>query len=124
MYRITFFPSLRTIVALLSYMDGAELPTISLETNSSLNSYFICSTKSPSKAYFFKMVCMPLREVLFFNSKFRIAKEPLGTGTRIAFDVSFPSNAGKAFATALPAPANYQKDTTDSSLDQNYALDS
>jgi hypothetical protein len=40
-------------------------------------------------------------EVVFDTSKFKTTKEPLGTGTRIAFEVSFPSNDGNAFATAL-----------------------
>ena len=38
-----------------SISDGADDPTMSLDTNSLFSEYFICSTKSPSKAYFFKV---------------------------------------------------------------------
>src|SRR5690606_17013992 len=44
--------------------------------------------------------------VMDFNSRFKMAREPLGTGTRIAFDVSFPARTGNTFATALPAPVS------------------
>jgi hypothetical protein len=38
---------------------------------------------------------------MFFGYfQFKKPKEPLGTGTRIAFEVNFPSNEGNAFATA------------------------
>jgi len=87
-------------------MDGAEVPTISEDTNSLLKEYLICSTKSPSRAYFFKIVLIPLREVLFLRSKFKIANEPLGTGTRMALELNFPFKAGSAFATACPAPVS------------------
>ena len=40
------------------------------------------------------------------TSKLRTTSEPLGTGTRIAFEVSLPARLGKAFATALPAPVS------------------
>ena len=40
------------------------------------------------------------------NLRCRMAKEPLGTGTRIALDVNFPFNAGNALATAFPAPVS------------------
>ncbi|CAI8316063.1 MAG: Uncharacterised protein [Flavobacterium sp. SCGC AAA160-P02] len=35
-----------------------------------------------------------------------MAKDPLGTGTRIALEVNFPSKTGNAFATAFPAPVS------------------
>ena len=103
-------------------MDGAEQPTISLETNSSLSSYFICSTKSPSKAYFFNVVLIPLIDVLLFNSKLRIAKDPLGTGTRIALEVNLPSRLGNALATALPAPVSVITIFNPAALPRRYLL--
>src|SRR5690606_9208028 len=87
-------------------MDGAEVPTISVETSSLLKEYLICSTKSPSKAYFLRMVLILSLVVLFLTSKWRMAKDPLGTGTRIAFEVNFPFKEGKALATAGPASAS------------------
>jgi len=41
-----------------------------------------------------------------FKLRFRIARDPLGTGTRIALEVNLPSNDGNALATALPAPVS------------------
>ena len=35
-----------------------------------------------------------------------MAKEPLGTGTLIAFEVSLSVNSGSALATAFPAPVS------------------
>ena len=99
-------PSLETIVALLSNIDGAEVPTISEETNSLFKEYFICSTNSPSKAYCFMMLFTSSIEVVFPTSKFNTTKEPFGTGTRIALEVNFPAKFGNAFATALPAPVS------------------
>ena len=42
-------------------------------------------------------VFTPSRDVSLSNSRLRIAKEPLGTGTLIAFEVNLPSNDGSAF---------------------------
>lgn len=44
--------------------------------------------------------------VSFSSSKFKIARDPFGTGTRIALEVSFPSKEGKALETAYPAPVS------------------
>ena len=35
-----------------------------------------------------------------FNCKFKMAKEPLGTGTLTAFDVNFPLSFGNALVAA------------------------
>src|SRR5690606_19429469 len=85
---------------------GAEVPTISEETNSLFNEYLICSTNSPSKAYFFIIWLMPSTEVSLPTSKFNTTNEPFGTGTRIALDVNLPAKLGNAFATAEPAPVS------------------
>jgi hypothetical protein len=42
-------------------------------------------------------------EVFSDTSRFKITNDPLGTGTRIALEVGFPSNDGNALATAVPA---------------------
>ena len=94
------------MVALLSYILGAEEPTISLDTNSLLIEYLICSTSSPSKAYFLRMLFKSSTVVSFLSSKLSIAKEPLGTGTLMAFEVNFPSKEGNALLTAAPAPVS------------------
>src|SRR5699024_12739443 len=94
------------MVALLSYMAGAEAPIISLETSSLCNEYLICSPKSPSKAYFLIMVLMVFREVFFSSSRFRMASDPLGTGTLIALEVILFFKEGMASTTAVPAPVS------------------
>ena len=94
------------MVALLSNIEGAEHPIISLETNSSLISNLICSTNGPSSACVLIKLLMCSIDVALFTSKFKIANEPFGTGTLMAFEVSLPSSCGKALLTALPAPVS------------------
>src|SRR5690606_41869639 len=94
------------MVARMSNMDGAEVPTISEETSSLLRENLICSTKSPSRAYFLRTSLMASTVVLFFNSKWRMARDPLGTGTLMALEVNFPLRLGRARATAEPAPVS------------------
>ena len=65
---------------------------MSLETSSSLDSNLICSTKLPSRAFFFIKAFKFLKFVFLFNSKFKIAKLPFGTGTLIAFEVNLSFN--------------------------------
>ena len=77
---------------------------MSEETNSLFTEYLICSTNSPSNAYFLMIALMSSTEVCLFTSKVKTTNEPFGTGTRIALEVNFPAKEGNAFATALPAP--------------------
>ena len=44
--------------------------------------------------------------IVFSSRRFKIANDPFGTGTLIAFEVNFPSKEGNAFETALPAPVS------------------
>src|SRR5690606_2437560 len=87
-------------------MAGAEAPIISLETNSLFNEYLICSTKSPSRAYFLIIVFIAFSVVFFSNSKCRIANEPFGTGTLMALEVNLFLREGIALETAFPAPVS------------------
>jgi hypothetical protein len=48
-----------------------------------------------------------ISEVVFETSKFKTTKEPFGTGTRIAFEVSFPSNDGNALQQHSACFGNY-----------------
>ena len=52
------------------------------------------------------MVFIPSGVVVLLSSRFRMARDPLGTGTLMAFEVSFPESAGRALATAFPAPVS------------------
>jgi hypothetical protein len=53
--------------------------------------------------HIFLMALIATIEVSFDTSRFKITNDPLGTGTRIALEVSLPSNDGNALATAVPA---------------------
>jgi len=68
----------------------------------------LVSLVGPAKAKIITIACKKIdaKTALNWGLCEEIAKDPFGTGTRIAFDVSLPSNAGIAFATALPAPVS------------------
>ena len=53
---------------------------------------------------------------------FRMAREPFGTGKRIAFEVNLPSNEDIAFATALPAPVSVITMFSAAALPRRYFL--
>ena len=82
------------MVDLLSNIEGDVDPMISDETNSLSKENLICSTKSPSNAYCFIIALTISFVTLVRNCKLKMAKEPFGTGTLMAFDVNFPSKAG------------------------------
>ncbi len=50
------------------------------------------------------MVLIPSTDVDFSNSKFKIAKEPFGTGTLIALEVNLPSKLNPVVSTPLQVP--------------------
>jgi hypothetical protein len=82
---------------------GAMFQRYPTETNSLFKEYLICSY-SPSKRIFHDGI--DVLNGCFFSYWIKTTKEPLGTGTRIAFEVIFPSNDGNAFFAASPAPVS------------------
>ncbi len=103
---MTFLPSDETIVAGASMIAAAVEPMISEETSSLSLENLICSTRSPCSDASFKSALISSTVVLDLISRFKIANDPFGTGTRIALEVSLPFNEGNTFETAVPAPVS------------------